>query len=207
MQPQYTTRICSKCGKELPLSEFPIRKDRPVGIRADCRDCKKQKDRAYYRANRDKILDYGRKYYTDNREHVLTRVKIHAAGNKDRKQKYYAEYHKKNAYKKRAITRQWAIDNPERAKRNTKVGKAKRRGWEQNSKGTFTAADIQAQYKAQGGKCWWCAKLVGDDYHADHRIPLSRGGSNAPENIVISCPTCNLQKGKKLPHEWNGRLL
>jgi 5-methylcytosine-specific restriction endonuclease McrA len=40
-------------------------------------------------------------------------------------------------------------------------------------------------------------------------VPLSRGGSNGPENIVIACPTCNLAKKDKMPHEWpeGGRLL
>jgi 5-methylcytosine-specific restriction endonuclease McrA len=35
-------------------------------------------------------------------------------------------------------------------------------------------------------------------------IPLDRGGSNGPENIVIACPECNHSKHNKLPHEWNG---
>lgn len=36
----------------------------------------------------------------------------------------------------------------------------------------------------------------------DHVVPLSRGGADDAENIVISCPTCNLHKHNKLPHEW-----
>jgi 5-methylcytosine-specific restriction endonuclease McrA len=44
---------------------------------------------------------------------------------------------------------------------------------------------------------------VGDKYHVDHVVPLSRGGSDGPENIVISCPRCNCSKSSKLPEEWN----
>jgi len=73
--------------------------------------------------------------------------------------------------------------------------------------GEHTVKDIEIQYKSQKGLCWWCGKSVGDNYHIDHRIPLSKGGDNSASNICISCPTCNLSKGNKLPHEWNGRLI
>jgi 5-methylcytosine-specific restriction endonuclease McrA len=50
---------------------------------------------------------------------------------------------------------------------------------------------------------------VGDTYHVDHVVPLVRGGSDDPSNLVIACVPCNLSKGDKLPHEWkrSGRLL
>jgi len=44
----------------------------------------------------------------------------------------------------------------------------------------------------------------------DHVIPIAREHtSNAPDNLVIACRTCNLKKGNKRPHEWieGGRLL
>jgi 5-methylcytosine-specific restriction endonuclease McrA len=73
--------------------------------------------------------------------------------------------------------------------------------------GTHTAADVQAQYKRQHGRCYWCSKKVGSDYHVDHVVPLFLGGSNGPENIVVACPWCNESKGAKHPMDWAGRLL
>lgn len=40
---------------------------------------------------------------------------------------------------------------------------------------------------------------------ADHVIPLSRGGSNDPENLVAACMPCNSSKADKLLSEWGGR--
>jgi 5-methylcytosine-specific restriction endonuclease McrA len=68
--------------------------------------------------------------------------------------------------------------------------------------GRHTGADVLRQREAQGDRCWWCACDVAGGYHVDHLIPLARGGSNGPENIVISCPRCNLSRGAKLPHEF-----
>lgn len=85
----------------------------------------------------------------------------------------------------------------------------RRRAREYNAPGTHTDADLKRQYKAQKGKCYYCGEKVGKTYHVDHVIPLSRGGSDGPENLVIACVRCNQAKNNKLPHEWpeGGRLL
>lgn len=74
--------------------------------------------------------------------------------------------------------------------------------------GKHTVQDVKMQLTRQKGRCYWCGqKLL--KYHVDHVIPLARGGSNGPDNLVIACPTCNLKRGAKLPHEFfeGGRLL
>lgn len=105
--------------------------------------------------------------------------------------------------RKRAREKEWRKANPHKV-----AAKAhKRRARLANTNGAHTPEDILVIYESQKGLCWWCGKPVGDTYHIDHRVPLSRGGSNNPENLVISCPFCNDSKGAQFPHEWNGRLL
>lgn len=41
----------------------------------------------------------------------------------------------------------------------------------------------------------------------DHVVPLSRGGTNAWNNVVTSCSRCNSRKGNRLPHEQGMRVL
>jgi 5-methylcytosine-specific restriction endonuclease McrA len=76
-----------------------------------------------------------------------------------------------------------------------------------NARGKFTAKDVTAKYAQQSGRCWWCGKSLADGYHADHLVPLAKGGSNAATNIVLACPTCNRSKHAKMPYQFNGRLL
>ena len=60
----------------------------------------------------------------------------------------------------------------------------------------FTAGDIFRQYRAQGGRCFYCGRRLRDmRFHVDHRIPISRGGSNKPENLACACARCNIAKG------------
>lgn len=103
----------------------------------------------------------------------------------------------------RSRTAAWQKANPE--KRRTAVNR--RRARLLQAKGSHTAADIRAQYNSQRGKCWWCGEKVGKKYDVDHRIPLSRGGSNAAENLVIACVRCNRSKNARMPWEWSDRLL
>lgn len=68
--------------------------------------------------------------------------------------------------------------------------------------GSHTAEDILILWEKSKHRCYWCGKRIKDGkYHVDHVMPLSKGGSDGIENLVIACPTCNMSKGTKLPQE------
>ena len=50
--------MCSRCGRELPLSEFSKRADTKSGVRCYCKSCHKE----YYNTHRSESLDNMRKY-------------------------------------------------------------------------------------------------------------------------------------------------
>lgn len=51
--------------------------------------------------------------------------------------------------------------------------------------------------------CHWCKQTFApDDCHADHVIPLSRGGPHSLSNLVIACATCNVRKSARMPDVW-----
>ena len=43
-------------------------------------------------------------------------------------------------------------------------------------------------------------------YHVDHRMPLSLGGSNYPDNLQLLCPTCNLSKSATHPDIYEKQI-
>lgn len=48
-------------------------------------------------------------------------------------------------------------------------------------------------------RCHWCkCDLTTKTATLDHVIPLARGGSNATDNMVLSCGPCNKEKGNEL---------
>ncbi|WP_371930116.1 HNH endonuclease [Bradyrhizobium sp. CCGUVB1N3] len=55
----------------------------------------------------------------------------------------------------------------------------------------------------QDGHCFYCAAdLSATAWTVDHLIPLIRGGSDGPENIVVACPSCNFRKADRTPEEF-----
>jgi 5-methylcytosine-specific restriction endonuclease McrA len=76
--------------------------------------------------------------------------------------------------------------------------------------GHHTGTEIKALFKRQGGKCAYCRVMLKPGYHADHIIPISKGGSNWISNIQLTCSDCNHRKWAKDPITWArqiGRLL
>lgn len=50
--------------------------------------------------------------------------------------------------------------------------------------------------------CVYCGTTNADQWHCDHVVPLSRGGTSDVDNLATSCRSCNLSKGSLLIAEW-----
>ena len=56
--------------------------------------------------------------------------------------------------------------------------------------------DLRAAiYSRDAFCCRYCLSSAGGVLTLDHIVPVSRGGTNAPSNLVTSCKKCNLAKG------------
>jgi HNH endonuclease len=132
----------------------------------------KSRYKKWAEANRPRVRLAGQRHYWDNRETILARQK---------------EFRK---------------NHPE----IMRVRAQRRRSRVVNAEGKHSAKDILALYESQDGRCGYCGiRLCWDvpnDIHIDHMIPLSRSGSNWPENLCLTCDYCNLSKSNRMPEEW-----
>lgn len=53
---------------------------------------------------------------------------------------------------------------------------------------------IAQMLEDQGRRCAYCLCDIASLFHIDHKTPIVRGGTNDPENLHLTCPTCNLRK-------------
>lgn len=205
------------------------------GLRAACKACQSAYYEAYNQAHAEKRRAYARAYYEAHAEEARAYYRAHYEAHSEETRAYQRAYRqahservratKQNYYQSHAEEirarvrayqqahveerRTYLQAHPERARVNNHRRRALKRG----ALGTHTAADVRELIAGQtDGKgrlrCWWCRGVIrGTSYHVDHRVPLSRGGTNDPANLVIACPHCNTSKGAKLPQEWAGRLL
>ena len=65
-----TTKTCTKCGEEKPLTEYPVRKDSKDGFRNDCKVCKASHLKAYCQENRESLLAKRKAYRQANHEMI-----------------------------------------------------------------------------------------------------------------------------------------
>lgn len=114
-------------------------------------------------------------YYSENRERILA---------------YQHAYYEANKEARRAYQREYDRTHP-------KVVSKEKQAWKDRLK--FKRSDIQARYETVDDKCEYCDKELHGVFHADHYIPKAKGGTNDPENLRISCRSCNYKKGARLP--------
>lgn len=169
-----------------------------------------QKNReARIQANRNYRLNHPdafRRYRDDWRRKNPDKVaQCHAdyqLRHRDRIRKASRDYARSHRAEKRIQLKRWRQNNPERVK----AAKARRRAREQLAEGTFTCDDIWSIFVSQGECCAYCNKKlywgVRRSITIDHIVPLSRGGTNYPENIALACLSCNSGKCDKTLDEW-----
>lgn len=219
------------CGRVLPAtSEFFHRdKHQPDGLCFSCKQCRTAKVSSYNKEHRDARLAYDKQYYADHKQASKERNARWVASHRPPKslgEKSVSQRQRtstlSNLEHKRELSRNWYWRDVERnrqkareyfqTERGKQVSRAhshRRRARKAQSSGSYTVDELLAQLKRQKERCYYCGVKVGKNYHADHVIPLSRGGYNDISNIVIACARCNRRKHNKLPHEWpeGGRLL
>lgn len=185
---------CTKCGQEKPATpEFFCRATKESdGLRDDCKTC---------------LSDYSRRRYQASPTKIHQSQKLTPEQNRERNRRWREKHRDYDRERKR----RWAKENPEKNAANARNYEARKLAAE----GTHTASDIDAQLKRQNSRCYFCGCKLTSIPHlpnsqtVDHIVPLSRGGSNSPDNLVLACAHCNFSKHDKLPHEWpeGGRLL
>ena len=136
---------------------------------------------------------YGRRWYVENRDHVLA---------------YSETYGRANPEVRRAASRKWREKNPERAaemcrdwasrnKRAVADTSAKRRARKRaNDCRTVTKRDWTRLCARYGDRCAYCASVK--SLTQDHIIPIVRGGRHAIGNLLPACRSCNSRKRHRL---------
>jgi len=180
-----------------------------------CQRLSSKKDmHAYYLRHKEAILSRRKAWYLANSDKVGIARKKYREKNKDiinakERETYWTtgrraaniikgrQRHKNNPNARNERRRRWAAENREEA-----ALRARRKRFLKKARGSFSVSDIKRLLLEQRGRCYWCFSPLNGQHHIDHFIPLSRSGSNTIENLVISCPSCNIKKSDKMPWEF-----
>jgi len=201
MENNQNKKIC-KCG-ETDISKFGKNKTTYDGLQCYCKKCKILMQKEYYNNNIEKVNTTKKKYYEKNKVKTAKYQKEYGNKNKELLSEKKREYYKNN---KKTILKNV------KDYRNTPKGKIVKRNSENKRRAIIKSSRIDTQLleKLTTSKfCYWCNRRL-TKFHIDHYQPLSNGGLHTLENLVISCPACNLKKSNKDPIKFAnsvGKLL
>lgn len=177
---------CTVCSEVKPLEDFPIARKIKSGRDGTCKVCCAAKQRAYYRANRQKVLAYHKEYRARDPAAADARVKAWKADNPER----YAAWRARRAEHLSTSFREWRLANPDkmkakRAARRARIAKATLPG---PSKQSFEAIYERARLLSE---------VTGVEHHVDHVVPLKGKtvcGLHVPWNLQCLPAVENHQK-------------
>lgn len=201
-------RACSVCKIGKVESQFYQRKTGSKYPFYQCIECKRKLALEYRIKNTEMLREKQNIYASLHREQERIRARDWAIKNPD---------------KVSAMHKAWANNNPgahamyAKKYRTTPASKEiqraavrNRRARVRGAEGCHTKIDILRIGLLQGWQCVYCRVKIKTGYHADHIIPIAKGGRNDWHNIQLLCASCNMKKNAKWPHEFaqqNGFLL
>lgn len=189
-----------------------------------CKECKKRYVAQWTKDNAEHKRKYNQRYQAENEERVREYKRRYKERNPTKDKEYYEankeqiklrnrEYHKKNtnkvseqrkaAYERNRErnlerSREWKKAHPDRVR----ISNGNRRARLKEAGGEVDADTIYQMYEDQQGLCAYCESPLFGDFHVDHMMPLSRGGTNDWHNLAITCPSCNCSKQAKTVQEF-----
>lgn len=177
---------------------------------------------SWTKRNPERVAEYQHRWYMTHREEALIKDRVFArewrhrnlkrhrattkawiAANPERyraiQQRAEAKWIAANPERRREIVRRWEAANPENMLLRTRRRRARLLG----ASGSHTAADWREKCVLFANLCAYCGKAR--PLTADHKIPLSRGGSDDITNIVPACGRCNSAKHTQTSAEFISR--
>jgi 5-methylcytosine-specific restriction endonuclease McrA len=185
------TRKCLECANAASLSYYyRNQKER------------QSKSREWRRKNPTKASDNSRQWYQKNIDANREKAKAYHILNKSRRNAYSRFWYDANKERSNATASEWWKNNPDKSAALW----SKRRARLLNADGVYTDDDIRKIRLAQKDRCAYCKNRLGGRGSRDHIIPLSKGGSNWPQNIQLLCKPCNSKKHNRDPIEYAASL-
>lgn len=152
---------------------------------------KKQKDKEYREKNAEKCKENSRRWKAENPDYQSQW--------REKNPTYWGERYENDKERILKVAENWRQKNREKVRTYWRNRHARLK----NAGGSHTAQDVWDIFEKQKFLCVGCdTDLKETTYHVDHIHPISKGGTNWPDNLQILCPTCNTSKAAKTPDKW-----
>ena len=198
-------KTCSKCKEEKDRGEFQRKSAAKDRLSPSCKTCLREHDRQRYLNNKEKRLEYDRKYRSKNKKKIAQRkqeyylnnkekAKQWRLNNKDKINEYSQNYRLKNLEKTATRLRKYQIENKEKMSAIAAKRRARKLQATPNCLSENDLKWIEWYYK----QAKLLEQLTGIPHHVDHIHPLSKGGLHVPWNLQVLTAEENIKKHAKI---------
>lgn len=144
-------------------------------------------ERAYREANREKNRSSAREWAERNREQSRAINKAWMDANKERRSEYNKKWRAENKERVREMEARFREKYPDRYKAKNRAQRLRRK----------LGMDATGQEWCQIILLDPCGFCGGPSSDVEHIIPIARGGDSSWENLAPACSPCNAQKATK----------
>ena len=217
-------KTCSKCLTPKALDDFPKDKSKKDGRYPVCKVCRSPLTKASYAAHQPEerkrrkarydadpekyraaskvfreqnpayVKDYFQKYHAEHRDSLNADRRARYWEDPEAERAYRRTYSAANREKVRAVVRAWFRRHPH----VSALAANKRRARWANVEDKLTEEQLDEILVFFDFRCGYClTDLRTLPKHLrtwDHMLPIVRGGSNTPENVIPCCKSCNSRK-------------
>lgn len=174
---------------------------------------KKQRQRAYYIANKEKWKEYGEKWRKANPEKHEEIQKKSRAKNIEKRRALFKKWREANKEYVKKRCAEWRAKNPDHKERYRETTMRCSRRWALANPDARTAhacarrARVRNRLSSDANRAIIrsfytiarrVTRCIGVEHHVDHIIPIFRGGMHHESNLQILPAKINLSKGSKL---------
>lgn len=165
------------------------------------KECRRNYNKGHREKNRDRIAEYKRQYYKDNKELFRQWGREHRAANIDRYRERKRKYFKENREWYRKYDKNYRKVNSAKIK----IIQQKRRAKKSNLPHTLTVKEWKLALNFFNNSCSYCnrsQKELGETLQQEHIISVKNNGGYVKENIIPACSNCNRSKSARNMEEW-----
>lgn len=181
---------------------------------ASCFDCRVLTTRKWNAENVDKVRKRNRAAYAADPKKFRARQAEYIRTDPVRKAAIKAAWEAANP----GYHREWYAANAEDQRKKIKILRnsrpdvyqahySNRRALARNAEGSHCREDVRKIRAEQNDQCVYCRVDLHRHGHLDHIQPLSKGGSNWPENLQLLCRFCNISKWNHDPSVFVRKLI
>lgn len=162
----------------------------------------REQKKAWRLANPEKTATYAKTFRETHKDEIKEKNHLYYLANSEQMKKSATDWGNANPERRKEIIESWHVNNPERSRYLGQQSRSRRRASIKGNDSKGVSFDEWQEILVRfNHSCAYCNEK-NINLVREHVRPISKGGSDDPDNVVPACKSCNSRKCAKLLINW-----